>query len=191
VFDALWTGEGSDVDAVIEAKGLKQMNDTGALDRSSTTSSPPTPNVEQFRGRQGEGVQRPGGPGHEGDQGQGQPAQVNELLKAGGWAEIDQRIPGPSRRQVQLVQLLLLLRSWHGPQSGFEQVGQLGNGADTACPSWSRTYCTALWSTSTAVLGRLLLPVQRDGHGVRGGAGGLDQRRSIRARRCRPTSRRR
>ena len=26
VFEALWTGEGSDVDAVIEAKGLKQMN---------------------------------------------------------------------------------------------------------------------------------------------------------------------
>src|SRR5262249_19212340 len=32
VFDALWSGEGSDVDAVIEAKGLKQMNDTGALE---------------------------------------------------------------------------------------------------------------------------------------------------------------
>ncbi len=32
VFEALWTGEGSDVDAVIEAKGLKQMNDTGALE---------------------------------------------------------------------------------------------------------------------------------------------------------------
>ncbi|MGE8396902.1 MAG: Asp-tRNA(Asn)/Glu-tRNA(Gln) amidotransferase subunit GatB, partial [Comamonas sp.] len=29
VFEALWTGEGSDIDAVIEAKGLKQMNDTG------------------------------------------------------------------------------------------------------------------------------------------------------------------
>src|SRR5512145_2063497 len=27
VFEALWTGEGSEVDAVIEAKGLKQMND--------------------------------------------------------------------------------------------------------------------------------------------------------------------
>jgi aspartyl-tRNA(Asn)/glutamyl-tRNA(Gln) amidotransferase subunit B len=32
----LWTGEASEVDAVIEAKGLKQMNDTGALERSST-----------------------------------------------------------------------------------------------------------------------------------------------------------
>eukprot|EP01034_Spumella_vulgaris_P030795 gene30795-38062_t len=32
VFDALWTGESVDVDAIIEAKGLKQMNDSGALD---------------------------------------------------------------------------------------------------------------------------------------------------------------
>jgi aspartyl-tRNA(Asn)/glutamyl-tRNA(Gln) amidotransferase subunit B len=33
VFDALWTGQSTDVDAVIEAKGLKQMSDSGALER--------------------------------------------------------------------------------------------------------------------------------------------------------------
>ena len=33
VFDALWSGEGQDVDALIEAKGLKQMNDSGALEK--------------------------------------------------------------------------------------------------------------------------------------------------------------
>ena len=33
VFDAIWRGEASDADAVIEAKGLKQMNDTGALEK--------------------------------------------------------------------------------------------------------------------------------------------------------------
>ncbi|MDT9165701.1 Asp-tRNA(Asn)/Glu-tRNA(Gln) amidotransferase GatCAB subunit B, partial [Escherichia coli] len=33
VFDALWSGEGEPVDALIEAKGLKQMNDTGALEK--------------------------------------------------------------------------------------------------------------------------------------------------------------
>jgi len=32
VMDALWTNQGQDVDALIEAKGLKQLNDTGALD---------------------------------------------------------------------------------------------------------------------------------------------------------------
>ena len=36
VFDALWTGEGKDVDAIIEAKGLKQMNDAARWRRSST-----------------------------------------------------------------------------------------------------------------------------------------------------------
>jgi aspartyl-tRNA(Asn)/glutamyl-tRNA(Gln) amidotransferase subunit B len=32
VFDALCSGDGADVDALIEAKGLRQMNDTGALE---------------------------------------------------------------------------------------------------------------------------------------------------------------
>ncbi len=32
VFDALWTGEGDNVDAIIEARGLKQVSDTGALE---------------------------------------------------------------------------------------------------------------------------------------------------------------
>ena len=33
VFDALWTGDGQDVDALIEARGLKQMSDSGELER--------------------------------------------------------------------------------------------------------------------------------------------------------------
>ncbi|ONF44976.1 glutaminyl-tRNA synthase (glutamine-hydrolyzing) subunit B [Marinobacter lutaoensis] len=32
VLEALWSGESSDVDAIIEAKGLKQVSDTGALE---------------------------------------------------------------------------------------------------------------------------------------------------------------
>jgi aspartyl-tRNA(Asn)/glutamyl-tRNA(Gln) amidotransferase subunit B len=32
VFEALWAGENDDVDAIIEAKGLKQVSDTGALE---------------------------------------------------------------------------------------------------------------------------------------------------------------
>ena len=43
LFDAIWAGEGSDADALIKSKGLQQMNDTGALEKLSTTSSPPTP----------------------------------------------------------------------------------------------------------------------------------------------------
>ncbi len=33
VFDALWTGDPEDVDAIIEAKGLKQVSDTGELEK--------------------------------------------------------------------------------------------------------------------------------------------------------------
>ncbi|MCP5207513.1 MAG: Asp-tRNA(Asn)/Glu-tRNA(Gln) amidotransferase subunit GatB [Hahellaceae bacterium] len=33
VFEALWNGENNDVDAIIEANGLKQVSDTGALEK--------------------------------------------------------------------------------------------------------------------------------------------------------------
>ena len=33
VFEALWNGEGESADAIIEAKGLKQVSDTGALEK--------------------------------------------------------------------------------------------------------------------------------------------------------------
>lgn len=33
VFDALWSGENTDIDAIIEAKGLKQVSDTGELEK--------------------------------------------------------------------------------------------------------------------------------------------------------------
>ena len=50
VFEALWSGEGSDVDAIIEAKGLKQMNDTGALEKIIDEVIAANPaNVEQYR----------------------------------------------------------------------------------------------------------------------------------------------
>ncbi len=50
VMDALWSGDGQDVDAVIEAKGLKQMNDSGALDAIiDEVMVANAPMVEQFR----------------------------------------------------------------------------------------------------------------------------------------------
>ena len=50
VMDALWSGDGHDVDAVIEAKGLKQMNDSGALDAIiDEVMVANAPMVEQFR----------------------------------------------------------------------------------------------------------------------------------------------
>ena len=43
VFEALWTGEGQDVDAIIEAKGLKQVSDSGAIEKIIDEVMPPTP----------------------------------------------------------------------------------------------------------------------------------------------------
>jgi aspartyl-tRNA(Asn)/glutamyl-tRNA(Gln) amidotransferase subunit B len=38
VFDVLWLNEATDVDAIIEAKGLKQMNDSGELEKPTPTT---------------------------------------------------------------------------------------------------------------------------------------------------------
>jgi aspartyl-tRNA(Asn)/glutamyl-tRNA(Gln) amidotransferase subunit B len=73
VFDALWSGEGKDVDAVIEAKGLKQMNDSGALEDRRRGDRRQCRQRRTDPRRQGQGLQRAGGPGDEGVQGQGQP----------------------------------------------------------------------------------------------------------------------
>ncbi|KAF4530206.1 hypothetical protein B566_EDAN018364 [Ephemera danica] len=50
VFDALWLGQALDVDALILAKGLKQMNDTGALEAIvEQVLAANAKNVEEFR----------------------------------------------------------------------------------------------------------------------------------------------
>lgn len=83
VFEALWTGEGSDVDAVIEAKGLKQMNDTGALEKiidEVITANPG--NVEQYKAGKDKAFNALVGQVMKASKGKANPAQVNELLKA-------------------------------------------------------------------------------------------------------------
>ncbi len=67
VFDALWTGEGQDVDAIIEAKGLKQMSDSGALEKIiDQVLADQREEHRRIPRRQGQGLQRAGRPGHEG-----------------------------------------------------------------------------------------------------------------------------
>ncbi|MGN1056044.1 MAG: Asp-tRNA(Asn)/Glu-tRNA(Gln) amidotransferase subunit GatB [Comamonas sp.] len=83
VFEALWTGEGSDVDAVIEAKGLKQMNDTGALEKIIDEVIAANPaNVEQYRAGKDKAFNALVGQVMKASKGKANPAQVNELLKA-------------------------------------------------------------------------------------------------------------
>ncbi len=82
VFDALWSGEGNEVDAVIEAKGLKQMNDTGALEKIIDDIIAANPdNVAQFRAGKDKAFNALVGQAMKATKGKGNPQQVNDLLR--------------------------------------------------------------------------------------------------------------
>ena len=82
VFDALWTGEGKDVDAIIEAKGLKQMSDTGELEGIiDGVIAANTKSVEEFKAGNAKAFNALVGQAMKATKGKGNPAQVNELLK--------------------------------------------------------------------------------------------------------------
>jgi aspartyl-tRNA(Asn)/glutamyl-tRNA(Gln) amidotransferase subunit B len=82
VMDALWAGEGSDVDAVIEAKGLKQMNDSGALEKIiDEVMAANAPMVEQFRAGKEKAFNALVGLVMKASKGKANPQQANDLLK--------------------------------------------------------------------------------------------------------------
>ena len=90
VFEALWTASGdlvaetgplSVVDRIIEAKGLKQMNDTGALEAiiDEVLAAHPK-NVEEFKAGNAKALNGLVGPIMKASKGKANPAQVNALL---------------------------------------------------------------------------------------------------------------
>jgi aspartyl-tRNA(Asn)/glutamyl-tRNA(Gln) amidotransferase subunit B len=82
VFDALWTGAGSEVDAVIEAKGLRQMSDTGELERIlDEVLAANARSVEEYRAGKDKAFNALVGQAMKASKGKANPAQVNELLK--------------------------------------------------------------------------------------------------------------
>ena len=82
VFEALWTGESADVDATIEAKGLKQMNDTGALEKIIDEVIAANPgNVEQYKAGKDKAFNALIGQVMKASKGKANPGQVNQLLK--------------------------------------------------------------------------------------------------------------
>jgi aspartyl-tRNA(Asn)/glutamyl-tRNA(Gln) amidotransferase subunit B len=81
VFDALWSGE-TDVDAVIADKGLKQMSDTGELERIVDEVLAANPkSVEEYRAGKDKAFNALVGQAMKASKGKANPAQVNELLK--------------------------------------------------------------------------------------------------------------
>jgi len=82
VFDALWTGEGNDVDALIEAKGLKQMSDAGALEAIvDAVIAANARSVEEYRAGKDKAFNALVGQVMKASKGKANPAQASELLK--------------------------------------------------------------------------------------------------------------
>ena len=91
VFDGLCLGEPvgqpnddakNQVDAIIEAKGLKQMSDTGALEKIiDAVLAANEKNVGEFRAGNAKAFNALVGQAMKASQGKANPAQVNELLK--------------------------------------------------------------------------------------------------------------
>ncbi|WP_323752465.1 Asp-tRNA(Asn)/Glu-tRNA(Gln) amidotransferase subunit GatB [Marinobacter sp.] len=92
VFEAIWTGENDNVDAIIEAKGLKQVSDTGALETMVDEVLAGMPDqVAQFQGEEDPKKRKKMlggfmGPLMKASKGQGNPKLFNEILlrKLGG-----------------------------------------------------------------------------------------------------------
>ena len=89
VFDALWAGEAADgdalaqVDSLIAAKGLKQMNDSGALEAIiAEVLAANEKNVAEYRSGKEKAFNALVGQIMKASKGKANPAQVNELLKA-------------------------------------------------------------------------------------------------------------
>ena len=82
VFEHLWNGDGESVDAIIEAKGLKQISDSGALEQIIDDIMAANPQqVEQFRAGKDKLMGFFVGQAMKASKGQANPAQLNELLK--------------------------------------------------------------------------------------------------------------
>jgi aspartyl-tRNA(Asn)/glutamyl-tRNA(Gln) amidotransferase subunit B len=80
VFEGLWNGEG-EVDAIIDAKGLKQMNDTGELEKIIDDVLAANPkNVEEFKAGNVKALNGLVGPIMRASKGKANPTQVNALL---------------------------------------------------------------------------------------------------------------
>ena len=83
VMDALWSGEGPGVDAVIEAKGLKQMNDSGAVEKIiDEVLVANAEMVEQFKAGKDKAFNALVGLCMKASKGKANPQQVNDLLRA-------------------------------------------------------------------------------------------------------------
>ena len=82
VFEALWNGEGESADTIIEAQGLKQVTDSGAIEAIiDEVLAANQKSVEEFRAGKEKAFNALVGQCMKASKGKANPAQVNELLK--------------------------------------------------------------------------------------------------------------
>ena len=82
VFEALWNGEGADADAIIAAKGLKQVSDVGAIEKMiDDVLAANQKSVDEFRAGKEKAFNALVGQVMKASRGQANPTQVNELLR--------------------------------------------------------------------------------------------------------------
>ena len=82
VFDALWRGEGKDADEIIEARGLRQISDVGAIAALVDEVLAVNPKlVEEFRSGKEKAFNALVGQAMKATKGKANPQQVSDLLK--------------------------------------------------------------------------------------------------------------
>ncbi len=82
VFEALWNGDGESADTIIEAQGLKQVTDSGAIEAIiDEVLAANQKSVEEFRAGKEKAFNALVGQCMKASKGKANPAQVNELLK--------------------------------------------------------------------------------------------------------------
>jgi len=82
VFEALWAGAGEDVDAIIQAQGLKQVSDESALEALVEAAIAANPkSVEEFRAGKEKALNALVGQVMKASRGAANPQRVTELLR--------------------------------------------------------------------------------------------------------------
>jgi aspartyl-tRNA(Asn)/glutamyl-tRNA(Gln) amidotransferase subunit B len=82
VFDAMWSGANRDVDALIDAKGLKQMNDASALEAMvDAVIAANAKSVDEYRAGKDKAFNALVGQVMKASKGKANPAQASDLLK--------------------------------------------------------------------------------------------------------------
>lgn len=82
VFAALWTGEATDADQIIEARGLKQISDTDAIEKIiDEVLAANTRSVEEYRAGKDKAFNALVGQAMKATKGKANPQQVNEILR--------------------------------------------------------------------------------------------------------------